>query len=180
LIAVLAGQAPEAPPQKQPTSVDIRREARDAVLKTVGEDSRKFLKAYGDLSIATLQAVPADVGKKIVGIYNSGELARIKNPRAVLDAIRQHGEPVGKWVCEHHQILEDGEALEIFCKYPLDVAFDLRDVESSAAELRASRKLAPSWLGSNMPAEWNGLHILIGVLVVALIVAVFWRKKKSP
>lgn len=186
LAALTPGQVqflPEKPAQepaaKLPHNAVARKEARDQVLRSVGKDALTFTKKYGDLGIASLQQCSPESGKKLVALFNAGEFGKLKNPRAVLEAVRQHGDPAAAWLSEYHEKLADPEALECWVKNPLEFVFDLKDVEQAAEELRASRKFfLPPWLGA-ISAEWNGPSIVIGVLVVFLLVSVFWKRKPA-
>lgn len=177
LVACQEINPPEPAPKLKPASnIQARKEARDQIIKTVGDDAKNYTKVYGDLGIAALQQCSAETGKKIVRLHNEGALARVKNARAVLEAIRVNGPAVGAWVADHLEELVDPEALEIFCKYPMDVALELRDLEIQAAELRASRKLAPTWLRDEQ-GGWNVPWLFVIVLAAVVLVVILWKRK---
>jgi len=159
-------------------SAEVRKDARDQILRSIGPEALPFTKKYGDLGITALQQCDIDTGKRIVALFNSGAMSRLKNPQAVLEAIRQYGSPAGVWFCQHHQKLADPEALECWCKAPLEYAYDLKDIDQSAEELRASRKLLPSWL-STSGIEWN-LPTIIVVALVGLVVIGMFLKRRNP
>jgi hypothetical protein len=164
---------------KSPQGPEARKEARDLVLRSVGADAMAFTKHYSELGVAALQQCEPATGKKIVQLYNSGELSKISNSRAVLEAVRQNGEPCGAWLAEHHAQLNDPEASEVWCRSPLEFVFELKDIEQAAEELRASRKRFPPWVNT-MTADWNSPYvIIIGVLVVLVLVIAIWKRRTA-
>src|SRR4051812_35973086 len=159
---------PADAPAKPPDDVDARREARDLVLRSVGKDALAFTKQFGDLGIYSLQACEPETGEKLVKLYNGGELGKLKNPKAALEAVRKHGDLAGAWLAEHHALLEDPEALECWCGEPMEYVYDLKDIEQQAAQCRAGRKSLPPWL-ANATAEWNVPYVIIAVLAALLL-----------
>ena len=168
---------PADPPAKLPDHADARREARDLVLRSVGKDALAFTKKFGDLGIYSLQACEPETGKKLVKLYNAGELGKLKNPRAALEAVRKHGDPAGAWLAEHHAMLEDPEALECWCGEPMEYVYDLKDIEQEAAQCRAHRKSLPPWL-ANVTAEWNVPYVIIAVLAALLLLVCVWKRRQ--
>jgi hypothetical protein len=115
-----------------------------------------------------------------VALFNNGQLGQLKNPQAALEAIRQNGEPAAAWLCNNIGRLSDPEALELWCRTPLEFVWDLKDLNQSAEELRASRKLVPSWLKTDT-GEWNMTAIGIGgAVVLVVLVAMLKRRQPSP
>jgi hypothetical protein len=175
--------APTDPVTGLPKSgADARKAARDQVERSVGPESRAFTKAHGDLGISVLQQCSPATGKRLVALFQSGELGRLKNPNAALESIRRYGDPAGSYLCTNIGKLADPDALECWCKQTqtMDYVYDLRDIDRDAEELRASRKLpVPSWL-SNTGIEWNTTTVVaIGVVLLVLIV-LFKRRASSP
>jgi LPXTG-motif cell wall-anchored protein len=164
-------------PAPPPNSAEARREARDQVLRSVGPEALAFTKRYGDLGIAVLQQCSPEAGKKLVAMFNNGQLARLKNPQGALEAIRQNGEPPAAWFCNNIGRLSDPESLELWCRTPMEFVYDLKDLDQSAEELRASRKFMPSWLKTDT-GEWNMTAIVIGGLVLLLLGAVFFKRRQ--
>ena len=181
ILAIAPGEDPpvNAPAAKPKNEVEARKDARDQVLESVGKEALGFTKQYGDLGIYALRQCEPETGQKLVGLFTAGELARLRNPRAVLEAVRQHGEPAADWLALHHEQLVDPEALECWCKEPMEYVYELKDIEQQAALLRASRKYMPSWLVT-MAGEWNMTHLVIGGLVLLLLVVLFLKRRPAP
>jgi hypothetical protein len=168
------GFQPPAPP---PNSAEARREARDQVLRSVGPEALAFTKKFGDLGIAALQQCSPETGKRLIALFNNGQYARLTNQQGALETIRQNGEPAAAWLCNNIGKLSDPEALQCFNKSALDYAFDLKDIERDAEELRASRKLMPSWLKTET-GEWNMTAIGMGGAALVLLAAVLWKRRQ--
>jgi hypothetical protein len=169
---------PQSTPQPYPqNSAEARKAARDQVLRSVGPEALAFTKRYGDLGIAALQQCSPETGKRLVALFNSGDLARLRNQQAALAAIQRNGNPAGAWLCDNIGRLSDPEALELWCKMPLEYVYDLKDIDRDAEDLRASRKLMPSWLKTDA-GDWNMTAIGIGALVLLLVAAVFWKRRQ--
>jgi hypothetical protein len=168
------------PDGKPKTNAEIRKEARDRVLRAFGNEALAFTKAYGDLGIAALQACHGEpeTGKNLVRLYNAGEMSKLKNPRAVLEVVRRCGHQAGAWIVEHHQQLVDPEALDAFTREPMDFVFDLKDLDVAAAQLRESRKYSPQ-TGIKPGGEWNTPVLVIGALVLALVAYFLWKRRPT-
>jgi len=168
-----AGKAPAAKPA---SNIDARKETRDQVLRAVGPECLAFTRHYGDLGIYALKQCRPETGKNLVKLFNSGDLDRLKNPRAALQAVRQHGDAAAAWIVEHHEQLVDPDALECWCREPMEYVYDLKDIEQQAIQLRASRKYPP-WL-ANLMADGNMAYIVMGVLALLFLVVAYRRKRR--
>ena len=164
------------PVPKVAQDAEARKEARDRVLRSIGPEALAFTKYFGDLGIYSLQQCEPETGKKLVKLFNAGDL-KLKNPRLALEAVREYGQPAARYLVEHHDKLTDPDALECWCKQPMEYIYDLRDIEQSAEQLRASRKHVPPWL-ANVTADWNVPYIVIAVLIVLVLLLAIW--KRSP
>lgn len=172
----------QAPPTKTPVAkpagnAEARKELRDQVLKTVGQEAIGFTKYYGDIAIYSLQQCGVESGKGLVRLHTSGDLARMRNPKAVLQAIRLHGDLAAVWVVEHHEQLVDPDVLECWCREPMEYVYELKDIEQQAALLKASRKY-PLWLTGFMN-DPNSIYIVLGFTILLLLVVAYRQRKKA-
>jgi hypothetical protein len=184
-LALAPGQYAINPPDqvktepKAATSAEVRKDARDKVLQVIpGPETLAFTKFYGDLGVSALQQCGPESGRALVRLFGSGDLARLKNPKAALVAIRTHGALAATWLTEHFEQLVDPEALECWVKEPMEYVFELKDIEHQAAQLKASRRVVPPWASNLMANEHTG-YVVFGGLVIALVVIVV-RRRRAP
>lgn len=185
-VLLISGQPqffPDQPPPKQavkaPDGIESRKAARDKVLAAVGQqEGLQFTKAFGDLAVEALGACDAEAGKGLVRLFLSGDLARLKNPRAALLAVRNNGTPAAQYLVQHHELLEDPVSLEIWCRTPMEFVFDLKDIELETTRLKESRRLIPSWLAL-LNSNGNWAYVVMVVLALLLVVVIVRRRKAT-
>ena len=177
-----------SPADEHARRIEARKEARDEVLRAVGNEALGFTKRYGDLGVQALQACQPDTARALVALHNSGGLAKLRDPKAALEAVKKHGDPVAAWLVANHKLLEDPDALECFASEPLEFVYDLRDVAREAEARRASRKGQPA--PGQQPAgeffapgrEWyrDPANLTLGAVVAACVFfAVLARRRKA-
>jgi hypothetical protein len=180
LSVLVAGQPAEPPPPKAPapvgiTDVEVRKQARDEVLKLV-PGGLGFMKKYGDLGIQVLSELKPSTAVELVKLFDSGAMDQWKDSRAVLEAVRRGGEPSGAWLVRNLDSLAAPENREAWVKSTLEICYDLKDIEAEAAKLRASRKAAPAPANGG---EWDKSTTIGGLIVLGLLVAAFWGGRMS-
>jgi hypothetical protein len=174
LAALAAGQDTAPQPKPRPkTGAEARREARDSLVRSVGKEAQGFCRRFGDAGITSLQAVKPETGKRLVEAQD--ELAKLKHPRAALDAIRRHGEEVAVHVIDHMDQLADPDALECFCREPLEYVYGLKDLDQAAASLRESRRYVPPMPGPAAAAGWNVSYLFIAAIL--LLGFIVWKRR---
>ena len=180
VLTLAAGQAESEPPKKPLSGVEIRKQARDAVLKSLGDGDRDatlaFTKKYREVGVQALQRCKPETGRALVNLHRAGAMDNLKDPRAVLIAVEQHGQVAAEWLVNNIERLADPQALSVWCKYTPDVVYDLIDLEAVAAEARAESRVIPKFVGK--PDEWNGLHLAVVVLIALLATVLVWKRNR--
>jgi hypothetical protein len=179
LAAIVPGQVPlKATMDNQQGGIESRKEARDKVLAAIGKDALPFTKSFGDLGIEALAACEPETGKGIVRLFTSGDLARLKNQKAALNAIRNNGTPAAAWLVQHHEQLEDPVSLELWCRSPMEFVYDLKDIELETARAKESRQMVTSWTAwANR--DGNMGYVVLGALGLVMVILAFRRRKAA-
>jgi hypothetical protein len=180
LLSFLIGQPAEPPPPKAPapvgiTDVEIRKQARDDVLKVV-PGGLGFMKKHGDLGIQVLSELKPSTANELVKLFDSGAMDQWKDSRAVLEAVRREGEPSGAWLVRNLDSLATPENREAWVKSTLEICYDLKDIEAEAAKIRASRKPAQTPANSG---EWDRSTTIGCLIVLGMIVGAFYVGRMS-
>jgi hypothetical protein len=177
LASLMAGQIP---PKDNPQvgGIESRKESRDKVLATVGQDALPFTKSFGDLGVEALAACDPEVGKGIVRLFGAGDLAKLNNQRAMLNAIRNHGTPAAAWLIQHHEQLEDPVSLGIWCRAPMEFVYDLRDIELETTRMKETQRLREPWL-TRTYRDGNIGYVIAGVVGVVFLIFFFRRPRAA-
>jgi hypothetical protein len=175
---LVASRAPSPAERERERQAADRREARDRVLQDVGPNALGLMKRHGDLGIYALLACSPATARRLVEMHESGDLGKLPDPRAALEAVRRGGEPVGAWLADHHRQLGSPEALECFCREPLEYVHDLKDVAQSAEALRAARGPEYPWSPGGPLSGWRGALAGAAVALAAAHLAGRWRRRR--
>lgn len=174
----------QPPPQPTPPvhRSEARKEARDKVLREVGQQAAGWCRHFGDPGVNALLQCKPETAKSLVDLFESGETARW-NTKIALEVIRKHGEPVAAWMVANHTLFAgDKEAMEVFAADPLEFVYDLKDLSKEAADKRAARMPSLPW-GDGKAAEWLGnwknLALGAGALVIVLLLVQVRRQRKQ-
>jgi hypothetical protein len=182
LLSILAvGQPAEPPPPKAPVpvgiaDVEVRKRDRDDVLKVV-PGGLAFMKKYENLGVQVLSEMKPSTAVELVKLFDSGAMDQWKDSRAVLEAVRRGGEPSGAWLVRNLDSMSVPENREAWVKFTLDICYDLKDIETEAAKIRASRKPAP--VAPANSGEWDSRCTIFVLIVLGLLAAAFWGGRMS-
>jgi hypothetical protein len=160
-----------------------KRAAREFAIARVGIVARSLVETYGESAVNALFACSVPVGQRLAEFHNAGKLAEFPRPAALLDCIGQpgNGDDVALWAMqpEHARQLTDPAAFEAYLLAPLDHALGLRDLATSAAEVRAHRIASQAPRGLSALPRWLDGQVIVGGLAVLGIVILFlWRKRQ--
>ena len=169
-----APRPPRRPPRPVLLDPEARRDARDEVLREVGDEALGFMQFYGELGVAVLRKCSPESAGALVRLHESGDLDRLGNPEAVLSAVLGGGTLAAEWLAGHHAELEDPDAMRCWVREPMEYVYALKDLGLEASRLRARREAAAVNRGSG----GNGLTVL-AALVLAVVACLAYRKWRA-
>jgi hypothetical protein len=173
LLALVPGQSQYKPPEFKidQSSFQYRVRLRDALVERVGPEILPLTKTYGDVAIYALTKCQPETARALCRM----EFSSVKQPVAVLEAIKKHGEPVARWVARNFDTLADQDHLEAFTRNPLDFVYDMADLDERATAVKTSRQPLAALL-QQLP-EGSAPWIVIAVVVIALVIV--WKRKSA-
>ncbi len=179
-ILILAAVCQAGPKNVGPQRAGLaeRKEARDRAVKELGPPAGACMMAYGDVAIFAFQACTKEGGQAIVRLWESGDLARLKSPRAALNVVRVHGDQAATFIEEHLDELLDPFSLQAFVAEPGEYINSFKLISDGAAAIRESRRVVPAW-ATSAAGETNALH-LVGIVLLGVLIGLTVWKRRIP
>jgi hypothetical protein len=173
----LAQFQPYAPPVPGLPDARARRAARERAVAYAGASSRHFVETYGEPAVWAIFGCSQGAAGELVEFSNSGGLAKLPRPAALLQVIAQrgHGDDVLRYAIDHATELTDGDHFNAYLQSPLEYACALRDLAQGAAEARA-RRLAGEAAAARWQVRLDGRTLALGGSILALGALLLWWK----